>query len=178
MAPDKWSIADLRRELWHPPGARGIYGGAVIAQCLAAAQETVPPPSSANNHAVYLVHSMHCYFVLAGDASIPVLYHVERVRDGKSFLTRTVQARQRGKCIFTTTLSFMLEGSGGESTVDHGADLPKGVIEGLGKIIEGQIDGEDEENDANGVDSRGPFISKILGIADSESLLLSSFNLI
>ena len=69
----------------------------------------------------------------------------------------------------------MLEGSGGESTVDHGADLPNGVIEGLGKIMEGHIDGEDdEENDANGVDSRGPFISKILGIADSESLLLSS----
>lgn len=68
----------------------------------------------------------------------------------------------------------MLEGSGGESTVDHGADLPKGVIEGLGKIVEGQVDGEDEENDANGVDSRGPFVSKILGIADRESLLLSS----
>lgn len=72
----------------------------------------------------------------------------------------------------------MLEGSGGESTVDHGADLPKGVIEGLGKIIEGQIEGEDEDNDAMGVDSRGPFVSKILGIADSESLLLYSFNLI
>ena len=72
----------------------------------------------------------------------------------------------------------MLEGSGGESTVDHGADLPKGVLEGLGKIIEGKIGAEDEENDANGVDSRGPFISKILGIADSESLLLSSSDLI
>ena len=70
----------------------------------------------------------------------------------------------------------MLEGGGGESTVDHGADLPNGVIEGLGKIIEGQIEGEDEDSDAMGVDSRGPFVSKILGIADSESLLLYSFD--
>src|ERR1700761_3251935 len=76
------------RPLWHPPGARGAYGGAVIAQCLAAAQNTVPKN--------FTVHSMHCYFVLAGNAEIPVIYHVEHVRDGRSFITRTVQARQQG----------------------------------------------------------------------------------
>lgn len=86
------------RPLWHPPGARGVFGGAVIAQCLSAAQETVPNEFS--------VHSMHCYFVLAGNSEIPITYHVERVRDGKSFITRTVQARQRTKPIFTVTLSF------------------------------------------------------------------------
>lgn len=104
------------RPLWHPPGARGIYGGAVIAQCLAAAQRTVPDHFS--------VHSMHCYFVLAGNAEIPVIYHVERVRDGKSFCTRTVQARQRGKPIFTTTLSFVRENSGGTKLVQHEAAMP------------------------------------------------------
>ncbi|KAI9810082.1 MAG: hypothetical protein M1827_006693 [Pycnora praestabilis] len=104
------------RPLWHPPGARGIYGGAVIAQCLSAAQRTVPPH--------FTVHSMHCYFVLAGDAEIPICYHVEHVREGKSFATRTVQARQRGKCIFTVTMSFVREGSGGKKLVKHEASMP------------------------------------------------------
>ncbi|KFY88209.1 hypothetical protein V500_06491 [Pseudogymnoascus sp. VKM F-4518 (FW-2643)] len=107
------------RPLWHPPGARGVYGGAVIAQCLAAAQRTVP------SH--FTIHSMHCYFVLAGDSTIPILYHVEHVREGKSFATRTVQARQRGKCIFTTTMSFAREGSGGAETVQHAALMPEGI---------------------------------------------------
>jgi acyl-CoA thioesterase len=70
---------------------------------------------------------MHCYFVLAGDATIPVLYHVEHVRSGKSFSTRTVQARQRGKCIFTTTLSFMRESSGGAKTVNHAVPMSSGI---------------------------------------------------
>lgn len=72
----------------------------------------------------YAVHSMHCYFVLAGDSEIPILYHVERVRDGRSFITRTVQARQRGRPIFTTTLSFSRVGSGGEKTVHHAVSKP------------------------------------------------------
>ncbi|KAI9721580.1 MAG: hypothetical protein M1828_005070 [Chrysothrix sp. TS-e1954] len=104
------------RPLWHPPGARGVYGGSVIAQCLSAAQKTVP--------ADFAVHSMHCYFVLAGNAEIPIIYYVEHVREGKSFATRTVQARQRGKPIFTTTLSFMREGSAGFKRVEHGLPLP------------------------------------------------------
>ncbi|KAK8194116.1 acyl-CoA thioesterase [Zalaria obscura] len=112
------------RPLWHPPGARGIYGGAVIAQCLAVAQRTVPDNFS--------VHSMHCYFVLAGNADIPVIYHVERVRDGKSYATRTVQARQRGRAIFTTTMSFVREKSGGKTTVEHAMEMPEvpGPVEG------------------------------------------------
>ena len=72
----------------------------------------------------YAVHSMHCYFVLAGDSEIPILYHVERVRDGRSFITRTVQARQRGRPIFTTTLSFSRVGSGGQKTIHHQATKP------------------------------------------------------
>lgn len=51
---------------------------------------------------------MHCYFILAGNASIPIIYHVDIVREGRSFHTRTVQARQKGRCIFTTTISFQL----------------------------------------------------------------------
>jgi acyl-CoA thioesterase 8 len=67
---------------------------------------------------------MHCYFVLAGNPEIPVIYHVERVRDGKSFVTRTVQARQRGRVIFTTTMSFVKEGTGGKKLVEHATAMP------------------------------------------------------
>ncbi|WEW54778.1 acyl-CoA thioesterase [Emydomyces testavorans] len=134
------------RPLWHPPGARGIYGGSAIAQCLAAAQLTVPSD--------YLPHSMHCYFVLAGDSSLPILYHVERVRDGKSFATRTVQARQRGRPIFTTTLSFDREGSGGEHKVEHATPMPK------------NLQFPDEKDESPG---RGPFESRRSHVADSSA---------
>ncbi|KAK4153102.1 thioesterase-like superfamily-domain-containing protein [Chaetomidium leptoderma] len=110
------------RQPWHPPGARGIYGGAVIAMCLAAAQRTV----AAN----FLVHSCHCYFLLAGASELPILFHVEQVRDGRSFATRTVQARQRGRCIFTTTISFVRDSSTTTTTttsseVSHASEIPK-----------------------------------------------------
>ncbi|CAK7564669.1 MAG: acyl-CoA thioesterase [Sporothrix epigloea] len=92
------------RPPWHPPGARGIYGGSVVGMSLAAGHRTVSPN--------FALHSCHCYFLLAGNADIPILFHVERVRDGRSFATRTVQARQRGRCIFTVTASFTLLPSG------------------------------------------------------------------
>lgn len=136
------------RPLWHPPGARGIYGGAVIAQCLAAAQRTVPPD--------FYVHSMHCYFVLNGNAEIPIIYHVENVRQGRSFATRTVQARQRGAPIFTTTLSFTREGSGGAETVRHAAVMPAGVTEPTAE----------EDNMFRGQNS--PFLSQRAGILNEE----------
>ena len=104
------------RPLWHPPGARGIYGGAVIAQCLAAGQHSVDKD--------FYVHSMHCYFVMAGDAKMPIIYHVEHVREGRSFAVRTVQARQRGNVIFTTTMSFIKPGTGGPHLVEHSYTMP------------------------------------------------------
>ena len=110
------------RALWQPPGARGIYGGAVIAMCIAAAQRTVA--------ADFLVHSCHCYFLLAGQADLPILFHVELVRDGRSFATRTVQAKQRGRCIFTTTVSFARDSSSSSddpaNAVKHASSLPRG----------------------------------------------------
>ncbi|KAK7209263.1 hypothetical protein V2G26_016441 [Clonostachys chloroleuca] len=112
---------------WQPPGARGIFGGVVISQCLASAQKTVPDD--------FLPHSCHCYFLLAGSRDIPILYHVERVRDGRSFATRTVQARQRGRCIFTTTISFARvpddndSSSSSRRTISHAAPLPPGVLD-------------------------------------------------
>jgi len=83
---------------------------------LAAGQRTVPDD--------FLVHSCHCYFLLAGAGDQPILFHVELVRDGRSFATRTVQARQRGRCIFTVTASFVRADSSGAACVSHAAPMP------------------------------------------------------
>ena len=136
------------RPLWHPPGARGIYGGAAIAQTLSAAQRTVPKD--------FTIHSMHCYFVLAGNSEIPIIYHVERVRSGKSFATRTVQARQRGKVIFTTTMSFVKQNSGGENKVEHTTPMPD---------VPQPIKGMDDLDYGGG--STGPFQSQRIEILNS-----------
>ena len=75
-----------------------IYGGQTIAQALRAAGYTV------NNN--FIVHSLHSYFILPGNPDIPILYHIDRVRDGKSFCSRFVKATQNGDAIFTATISF------------------------------------------------------------------------
>jgi len=116
------------RPLWQPAGARGIYGGSVISQSLLAACETVPGELHPN--------SMHCYFVLAGASTKPVLYHVNPIRSGRSFATRHVEAKQEGKTIFISTSSFQRpvdkeryvkteNGDGG--VVTHGPPMPAGV---------------------------------------------------
>lgn len=87
-----------RHALWHPQGARGIFGGITIAQSLSAAQETIAPEFDA--------HSMHCTFVRAGSAMDTIHYHVERVRDGKSYSIRAVKAIQNDRTIFLATISF------------------------------------------------------------------------
>jgi len=104
---------------------------------------------------------MHCYFVLAGDSEIPIMYYVEHVREGKSFATRTVQARQRGKCIFTTTMSFVRENSGGKKTVSHAVPLPTDIA----------LPDEDLEQDALEMRMNGgsPFVSQRIQILNSDS---------
>ncbi len=85
-------------------GARGsegwqrVYGGQVLGQALMAASRTVDPARP--------VHSLHGYFLLAGDPSLPIIYDVERIRDGGSFTTRRVKAIQHGAAIFTMSASF------------------------------------------------------------------------
>ncbi len=79
-------------------GTGRIFGGQVLAQALVAARRTVEDDRPA--------HSLHGYFMLAGDLSAPVVYFVDRIRDGKSFTTRTVRAIQHGKAIFAMTVSF------------------------------------------------------------------------
>lgn len=93
-------------------GFKALFGGQVMGQALSAAKETVPEDR--------LVHSLHSYFLRPGDASHPVVYDVEAIRDGKSFSTRRVQAIQFGKPIFYMTASFQAY----EDGFEHQAIMP------------------------------------------------------
>jgi acyl-CoA thioesterase-2 len=93
-------------------GWQRVFGGQVIGQALVAAVRTVDasrPP-----------HSMHAYFILPGDPKVPIIYDVDRIRDGKSFTTRRVSARQHGHPIFSMLVSF----HAGEPGLDHQAAMP------------------------------------------------------
>ncbi|MDA0961464.1 MAG: acyl-CoA thioesterase II [Proteobacteria bacterium] len=99
---DLLDIQPLEVDLFRGTGAGGetstrIFGGHVIAQALAAAYRTVPDR---------LCHSLHAYFIRPGDPAIPVIYQVDRARDGGSFTTRRVVAIQHGKQILNMSASF------------------------------------------------------------------------
>lgn len=85
-------------------GFRQLFGGQVLGQALSAASQTV----IADRHA----NSLHGYFLRAGDVNKPVIYQVERVRDGATFCTRRVTAIQNGQPIFTCTASFHIQEQG------------------------------------------------------------------
>jgi acyl-CoA thioesterase-2 len=89
-----------------------VFGGQVAAQALRAACHSVPDER--------FVHSLHSYFLRGGDTSVPIVYDVERIRDGGSFSTRRVTARQHGRSIFYLTASFHRE----EDGFDHQDELP------------------------------------------------------
>ncbi len=88
-----------------------IFGGHVIAQALMAAYETVENRTC---------HSLHCYFIRPGDPAIPILYDVDRARDGASFTTRRVTAIQHGQQIFNLAASFQVH----EEGFEHQAPMP------------------------------------------------------
>ena len=81
-------------------GWQRVFGGQVIAQALIAAQRTVDDNRQ--------VHSLHSYFMRPGDPLVPIVYQVERIRDGASFCTRRVVAIQHGKAIFSMSASFQI----------------------------------------------------------------------
>jgi len=98
-----------------------VFGGQVAAQALMAAGRTVDEGR---------VHSLHCYFLRPGDPTVPILYQVDRIRDGKSFSTRRVVAIQHGRAIFNMAASFhqdepgSLEHQFGMPDVPAAEDLP------------------------------------------------------
>ena len=93
-------------------GFRQLFGGQVIGQSLSAASQTVEEARH--------VHSMHGYFLRPGDSALPVVYQVDRVRDGGSFSTRRVTAIQKGNPIFTCSASFQYD----EEGFQHQAEMP------------------------------------------------------
>lgn len=86
------------KTLWLPKRARGVFGGQVISQALVAASNCVDPE--------FGLHSLHCYFLLSASPSVPILYYVERLREGRSYTTRSVKAVQNGALVFNMTCSF------------------------------------------------------------------------
>jgi acyl-CoA thioesterase II len=84
-----------------------VFGGQVIAQALVAASRTVEGRAP---------HSLHCYFILPGDPLVPIVFEVDRIRDGRSFATRRVVAIQHGKAIFSLSASFQVEEQGLEQS--------------------------------------------------------------
>jgi len=97
-----------------PEGERRqrVFGGQVAGQALVAAGRTVPQDRP--------VHSLHAYFIRPGDPNVPLIYLVDRVRDGRSFTTRRVSAVQHGKIIFTLSASFHHP----EPGVEHAREMP------------------------------------------------------
>jgi acyl-CoA thioesterase-2 len=103
---------DLFRGQSRDIGTRNVFGGQVLGQALSAAQQTVDGGR--------IVHSLHAYFLRAGDIEAPIVYSVDRSRDGKSFSVRRVVAIQHGQPIFNFAASFQV----GEPGAEHQFDMP------------------------------------------------------
>src|SRR3954471_14408022 len=89
-----------------------VFGGQVAGQALVAAGRTVPEERK--------VHSLHAYFIRPGDPRIPIVYEVDRIRDGRSFTTRRVVGVQRGNAIFSLSASFQTP----EEGIEHADEMP------------------------------------------------------
>src|SRR6201995_1887617 len=97
----------------HAPKDQGprLFGGRLIAQALLGAYGTVKDS---------VCHSIHCYFLRPGDPAVPILFEVDRARDGASFTTRRVTAIQHGRQIFNLAASFQ----GAEQGFEHQSEIP------------------------------------------------------
>jgi len=92
-------------------GWQRVFGGLVVSQAMVAAMRTVEGRA---------MHSLHGYFILAGDPDAPIIYDVDRIRDGKSFTTRRVVAIQHGRAIFSMGASF----HNAEEGFEHQLSMP------------------------------------------------------
>ncbi len=96
-------------------GSPRVFGGQVLAQALSAANATVEPDRRC--------HSLHAYFILPGDVNAPIVFEIDRIRDGRSFTTRRIVAIQHGRPIFNMSASFQLVQEG----IEHQDEMPKVV---------------------------------------------------
>ncbi|MEO5852353.1 MAG: acyl-CoA thioesterase II [Nocardioides sp.] len=106
---------DLYRGRQPETDRQRVFGGQVAAQALIAGARSVDP--------AYVVHSLHSYFLRPGDTSVPIIYDVERLRDGRSFATRRVMARQHGRPIYVQTVDFQKA----EEGLEHQDVMPEVV---------------------------------------------------
>ncbi len=110
------ALEQLEENLFRGPsqdlGWGTVFGGQVLGQALSAAVHTVPPERQ--------VHSLHAYFLRPGDVTKPIIYEVDRIRDGGSFTTRRVIAIQNGHPIFNMSASFQVE----EPGFEHQDEMP------------------------------------------------------
>ncbi|HZG89041.1 MAG TPA: acyl-CoA thioesterase II [Pseudonocardia sp.] len=118
-----------------PSSPTRVFGGQVAGQALVAAGRTVPPDRE--------VHSLHAYFIRPGDPSVPIVYDVERVRDGRSFTTRRVLAIQHGEAIFSLSASFQAVQEGLEHTepAPTGVPDPESLPDLAQRAREGRLEG-------------------------------------
>lgn len=104
---------NLYRGMSPQVGWQRVFGGQVIGQALVAAQRTVAEGR--------YVHSLHAYFMRPGDPAVPIVYEVDRIRDGSSFTTRRVVAIQHGRAIFSLSASFQID----EPGFEHQMPMPE-----------------------------------------------------
>ena len=104
-------------------GSPQVFGGQVLGQALTAAYSTVENRK---------VHSLHAYFLRRGDFNLPIVYQVDRSRDGHSFTSRRVIAVQNGEQIFTFSASFQQE----EPGLDHQGPMPPVALPAIVPVIE------------------------------------------
>ena len=114
------TLLDLERlAVVHARGAQArperqrVFGGQVAAQAVVAATRSV--------ESQYVLHSLHSYFLRPGDTTVPIVYDVERIRDGRSFVTRRVSARQHGRPIYYMTANFQIP----EPGLEHQDRMPE-----------------------------------------------------
>ena len=103
---------DLYRGTQPETTRQRVFGGQVAAQALVAGVRSVDPE--------YVLHSLHSYFLRPGDTTVPIIYDVERIRDGRSFATRRVMARQHGRPIYYLTANYQRP----EPGLDHQDAMP------------------------------------------------------
>ena len=104
---------DLYRGAQPRPERQRVFGGQVAAQAVVAATRSV--------ESQYVLHSLHSYFLRPGDTTVPIVYDVERIRDGRSFVTRRVSARQHGRPIYYMTANFQIP----EPGLEHQDRMPE-----------------------------------------------------
>lgn len=156
--------------LWKPRGARGVFGGHVIALALISSNKTVSSGMG--------LHSQHCYFILPANPDITIDFKVERLRDGRSYATRLVRAEQGGKAVFILAASYATRVGGGVegqtpfSFIPTGNDLRENQEEkepAVSHSLRFALDSTKDANKKEGSDQSGDGKGKVSNTVGKKS---------